>query len=785
MENSNDKTVNIPKILPVLPRNDTIVYPLLILPIAVTESKYIKLIDDVLSSEKMVFIGFTQHQDMENVEDKHISQYGTVANILKMLRFPDGSIRVLVQGLKRGRIKRFRASGKNYSLAEIEIIDEKRTETIKEEAMARNLQEMFKRYIKYSQQLPDEVFSLLKTIEEPWKLADFIASNLNIEIEKRYEILTLIEPMKRMQMIHELLSKEISILEVGEKIKSAVSTEINEDQKKYFLREQLKAIRKELGEDDPKSKDIEELRVKAAEKALSEEAMDVLDAQLERLEMMNPMMPEYNVVRNYVDWILDLPWLNYSQDNMDIKRAARILNEDHYDLEKVKTRILEYLAVKKLKNDSKGPILCFVGPPGVGKTSLGKSIARALGRKFVRISLGGIHDEAEIRGHRRTYVGALPGRIIQELKKSDYSNTVFMLDEIDKVGNDFRGDPSSALLEVLDPEQNDTFTDHYLEIPYDLSKIMFITTANVLYTIPPALRDRMEVIEIPGYTIEDKLHIAVNYLVPRQIIENGLTKGRIKFKNDGLREIIDGYTREAGVRNLERTIGNICRKVAKKIVMNKSSSSYTISKRNVSKYLGKRKFLADRAESKARIGIATGMAWTPMGGEILFVEAIKMPGKGNLILTGQLGDVMKESAKAAMSYIKANFKKFGIDIDIFEKYDIHIHIPEGAIPKDGPSAGITLATAIVSVMSGKEIRHDIAMTGEISLRGKVLPVGGVKEKVIGAKLAGINEILLPKQNRRDLDDIPKNTKKGTKFHFVGTLDNVLDIALIENKRRKK
>lgn len=785
MENSNDKTINIPKILPVLPRNDTIVYPLLILPIAVTESKYIKLIDDVLSSEKMVFIGFTQHQDMENVEDKHISQYGTVANILKMLRFPDGSIRVLVQGLKRGRISRFRASGKNYSLAEIETIDEKRTETIKEEAMARNLQEMFKRYVKYSQQLPDEVFSLLKTIEEPWKLADFIASNLNIEIEKRYEILTLTEPMKRMQMIHELLSKEISILEVGEKIKSAVSTEINEDQKKYFLREQLKAIRKELGEDDPKSKDIEELRVKAAEKVLSEEAIDVLDAQLERLEMMNPMMPEYNVVRNYVDWILDLPWLNYSQDNMDIKRAARILNEDHYDLEKVKTRILEYLAVKKLKNDSKGPILCFVGPPGVGKTSLGKSIARALGRKFVRISLGGIHDEAEIRGHRRTYVGALPGRIIQELKKSDYSNTVFMLDEIDKVGNDFRGDPSSALLEVLDPEQNDTFTDHYLEIPYDLSKIMFITTANVLYTIPPALRDRMEVIEIPGYTIEDKLHIAVNYLVPRQIIENGLTKSRIKFKNDGLREIIDGYTREAGVRNLERTIGNICRKVAKKIVMNRSSSSYTISKRNVSKYLGKRKFLADRAESKARIGIATGMAWTPMGGEILFVEAIKMPGKGNLILTGQLGEVMKESAKAAMSYIKANYKKFGIDIKVFEKYDIHIHIPEGAIPKDGPSAGITLATAIVSVMSGKEIRHDIAMTGEISLRGKVLPVGGVKEKVIGAKLAGINEILLPRQNRRDLDDIPKNTKKGTKFHFVGTLDNVLDIALIENKRRKK
>lgn len=785
MDNNIDKSISIPGILPILPRNDTIVYPLLILPIAVTENKYIKLIDDVLSSEKMVFIGFTDNQDMENIEDKDIYEYGTVANILKMLRFPDGSVRVLVQGLKRARVKRFRASGKNYAMAEIETIDEKRTETIKEEAMARNLQEMFKRYIKYSQQLPDEVFSLLKTIEEPWKLADFIASNLNIEIEKRYEILTLIDPMKRMKMINELLNKEISILEVGEKIKSAVSTEINEDQKKYFLREQLKAIRKELGEDDPKSKDIEELKIRAEKKAMPEDAMEVLASQIERLEMMNPMMPEYNVVRNYVDWILDLPWLNYSEDNMDIRRASRILNEDHYDLEKVKTRILEYLAVKKLKNDSKGPILCFVGPPGVGKTSLGKSIARALGRKFVRISLGGIHDEAEIRGHRRTYVGALPGRIIQELKKSDYSNTVFMLDEIDKVGNDFRGDPSSALLEVLDPEQNDTFNDHYLEIPYDLSKIMFITTANVLYTIPPALRDRMEVIEIPGYTIVDKLHIAKKYLVPRQISENGLKKSRIKFKDDGLKEIIDGYTREAGVRNLERTIGNICRKVAKKIVMKKSSSSYTISQRNVSRYLGKRKFLADKAENKARVGIATGMAWTPMGGVILFVEAIKMPGKGNLILTGQLGDVMKESAKAAMSYIKANYSKFGIDINVFEKYDIHIHIPEGAIPKDGPSAGITLATAIVSVLSGKEIRHDIAMTGEISLRGKVLPIGGVKEKVIGAKLAGINEILLPRQNRRDLDDIPKNTKKGTKFHFVSTLDAVLDIALIEKRRRKK
>ncbi len=785
MENRiNNKIIDIPKMLPVLPRNDTIIYPLLILPIAVIEPQYIKLIDDVLSSDKMVFIGYSYAQDMKTIEDNAIEEFGTVANILKMLRFPDGSVRVLVQGLKRAKIKRMRASSKNYPLAEITTIEEMRQDSIKEEAMSRNLSDMFKKYVKYSQQLPDEVLSLIKTIEEPWKLADFIASNLNIDVEDRYKILTLINPIERMTFISEILNKEISILEVGEKIKSAVSTEINEDQKKYFLREQLKAIRRELGEDDPKSKEIEEIKEKADSKHLSEEASDVLNKQIERLEMMNPMMPEYNVARNYVDWILDLPWNNYSDDKMDIKRAGKILNEDHYDLEKVKTRILEYLAVKKLKNDSKGPILCFVGPPGVGKTSLGKSIARALDRKFVRISLGGIHDEAEIRGHRRTYVGALPGRIIQELKKSDYSNPVFMLDEIDKVGTDFRGDPSSALLEVLDPEQNDTFNDHYLEIPYDLSKIMFITTANVLYTIPPALRDRMEVIELPGYTIEDKMHIGRKYLVPRQIEENGLTKSRIIFKDDGLKEIIDGYTWEAGVRNLERTIGNICRKVAKKIVTQRTASSYTISKRNVSKYLGKRKFFADKAEKKPKIGIATGMAWTPMGGEILFVEAIKMAGKGNLILTGQLGDVMKESAKAALSYIKANYRKFNIDIKCFEKYDIHIHLPEGAIPKDGPSAGITMATAIVSVLSDVPIRHDIAMTGEISLRGKVLPIGGVKEKVIGAKLAGINEIILPKQNKRDLDDIPKTTKKGTKFHFVSTLDAVLDIALKESKRRR-
>ncbi len=570
---------------------------------------------------------------------------------------------------------------------------------------------------------------------------------------------------------------------MGEKIKLKVSSEINDDQKKYFLREQLKAIKKELGEDDPKDKEMQELRERADKKNLPEEAKEILDREIERIDMMNPMMPEYSVSRTYIEWILDLPWNEHTEDNLDINRAEKILNEDHYDLEKVKTRILEYLAVRKLKSDSKGPILCFVGPPGVGKTSLGKSIARALGRNFIRISLGGIRDEAEIRGHRRTYVGALPGRIIQEMKKAKSENPVFMLDEIDKIGMDFRGDPASALLEVLDPEQNDTFADHYLEIPFDLSQVMFITTANVLYSIPTPLLDRMEVIDLPGYTIEEKRFIAKRYLVPRQIEENGLKKTMISFKDDGINEIIDGYTREAGVRNLERTIGNICRKVAKDIVAGKKKK-YSVTHRTVSTFLGKRKFLSDKAEKRAGVGVATGMAWTPMGGVILFVEALLMPGKGNFMLTGQLGDVMKESARAALSYIKSNHKKYGIELGKFEKNDIHIHLPESAIPKDGPSAGITMAIAIVSAFSGKPIRNDIAMTGEISLRGKVLPIGGVKEKVIGAKLAGINEIIMPFENKRDLDDIPPKTKKGMKFHFVKTLDNVLKIALMENGRKK-
>lgn len=783
----NEQQFNLSDTLSVLTKNDVIVYPLLILPVAIMEQNSIKLIDDALAGSKIIFIGFTKNQDLNAVKKENIEPFGVAANIMKMLRFPDGSIRILIQGIKRAKIEEFIESDKPYPVAKVKYIEETETRGLREEALTRNLKESFRQYIKLSQQFPDEIFQILDNIEDGWKLADFVASNLPIDIDLRYEILSTKNAVKRMDRVSEIMQKEISILELGQKIKSKVTNEINEDQKKFFLREQLRAIKKELGEEDPKDKEIKEIKEKSEKKNLPPYAKEVMDREIEKLEMMNPMMPDYNVSRSYIDWILDLPWSFRSTDSLDIKRAEKILNEDHYDLEKVKKRILEYLAVRKLKNDSKGPILCFVGPPGVGKTSLGKSIARALGRSFVRISLGGMHDEAEIRGHRRTYVGALPGRILQEIKKAKTSNPVFMLDEIDKIGSDFRGDPASALLEVLDPQQNDTFQDHYLDIPYDLSQVMFITTANILYTIPPALLDRMEVISLPGYTIDEKMFIAKKYLIPRQIEENGLTIKNIQFSDDGLKELIDGYTREAGVRNLERTVGDVCRKVSRDVAENKKIS-LNVTKQKIASLLGKRKFLSDKAEKKADIGIATGMAWTPNGGEILFVEAIKMPGKGNLILTGQLGDVMKESARAALSYIKANYKKFNINIEDFEKYDLHIHLPEGAIPKDGPSAGITLATAIVSVLSGIPIRNDLSMTGEITLRGKVLPIGGVKEKVIGARIAGIMNIILPEFNARDLDEIPKTTKKGMKFHFVKKFDEVIDIALvrtIKGKERKK
>ncbi|HNS74157.1 MAG TPA: endopeptidase La, partial [bacterium] len=618
----------------------------------------------------------------------------------------------------------------------------------------------------------------------PDKLADLVASNLNLTLEEKQEILEAVDVKKRLKRLTVYVNRELEVLEMGSKIQDKVQTELGKNQREYFLREQLRAIQKELGMGDERSAEIEELREKIAEAQLPEEADKEAMRELDRLSKMQPGAAEYTVARTYLDWMVALPWAKATEDNLDINKAGQVLDEDHYDLIKVKERILEYLAVRKLKADTKGPILCFVGPPGVGKTSLGRSIARAMGRSFIRISLGGVHDEAEIRGHRRTYIGALPGRIIQGIKNAGHNNPIFMLDEVDKIGQDFRGDPSSALLEVLDPEQNFSFTDHYLDVPFDLSRVMFITTANVLDTVPSALRDRLEVLELPGYIEEEKLQIAVTYLVPRQIGENGLRKKDIKFTRPALTRIIRDYTREAGVRNLERKIATVCRKMAKKVAAGEGGP-FTITPETVVELLGPPRFYSEVAERTNEPGVAVGLAWTPTGGDLLFIEATQMSGTKGLMLTGQLGDVMKESAQAGLSWIRAHARELGIEGDFFEKNDLHIHVPAGAIPKDGPSAGVTIATALISLIQKRPVRSDIAMTGEITLRGKVLPVGGIKEKVLAARRAGIRKVILPAKNRDDLEEIPDHAKKEMTFYFVDTVAEVLELALRGGKKRGK
>jgi ATP-dependent Lon protease len=625
---------------------------------------------------------------------------------------------------------------------------------------------------------------MAKTVQEPGTLADMVASTINATPEEKQKVLELIDVKKRLQEVTRLLNHQVEILELGNKIQSQVKGDMDKSQREYYLRQQLKAIKEELGEKDETQVEIEEYRTKIEEKNLPEEAKKEAERELERLSRMHPSSAEYTVASTYLDWITSLPWHSSTEDNLDIKKARKILDEDHFGLEKPKRRIIEFLAVRKLKPESKGPILCFAGPPGTGKTSLGQSIARALGRKFHRISLGGVRDEAEIRGHRRTYVGALPGRIVQGLRRSESNNPIFMLDEIDKVGSDFRGDPSSALLEVLDPEQNFSFTDHYLDVPFDLSKVMFITTANILDTIPPALRDRMEVLMLHGYTLDEKVKIANRYLIPRQREAHGLKAKQIKFTDGAVKQIIAGYTREAGLRNLEREIANVCRGVASKIAEGKTKS-VSIKVEDIHGYLGAIRFTS---ETKARVttpGIATGLAWTPTGGELLFIEATAMKGKKGLTLTGQLGDVMKESATAALSFIRSNSKSLGVDEEFFENHDLHIHVPAGAIPKDGPSAGVTMMTAITSLLMNKTINKDLAMTGEITLRGQVLPVGGIKEKVLAAHRAGIKTIILPDWNRKDLEDIPPKVQKDIRFHFVDKMQDVIKIALNSQKPRAR
>ncbi|MBN2619866.1 endopeptidase La [candidate division WOR-3 bacterium] len=776
-----EQIIDIPNEIGIIPIKGGVVFPEQPVPLIIHTPKLAKLIDEILTTNKLAGALTQRDPSVEEPKPEEVFQVGCIIQINKMLRFPDGTIRLLIKGLSRFKVEHF-IQTEPYLKASIDIVGGEHKKTMALEAMMRNTTTMFQNLISLAPYLPDELGAIILNIDDPGRLADFVASYTNFDYHEKQSLLETIDPKERLARIISLLQKEISILELGAKIRSQVKTELDKGQREFYLREQLKAIQKELGETDDHSREIQELSKKIKDATMPAETEQVALKELDRLSKMPPQAAEYTVARTYLDWLITLPWTRATDDNLDIKRAEKILNEDHYDLDKVKQRILEYLAVKKLKPDSKGTILCFIGPPGVGKTSLGRSIARALGRKFVRISLGGIKDEAEIRGHRRTYVGALPGRIIQSLKMCGTNNPVFMLDEIDKVGADFRGDPSSALLEVLDPEQNNSFSDHYLEVPFDLSNVMFIATGNIVDPIIPALKDRMEIIELPGYILEEKIQIARKYLIPRRISESGLKSKNIQFNKTALLKIIASYTREAGVRNLERAIGTICRKVAKRVAEGKHQTVHLMN-RNVMKYLGPPRAYAEVAARRGEIGVATGLAWTPYGGEILFIESITLPGKKDLILTGRLGDVMKESCQAALSYLKTKMKTWKLPDDILENSDVHIHVPSGAIPKDGPSAGLAIAMSLASLFRSLSIDPTVAFSGEITLTGRVLPVGGIKEKVIAAKRAGIQTILLPQENKHDLNEIPKRVKADLTFIHVKTIDQALKIVF-PNKKKK-
>jgi ATP-dependent Lon protease len=779
------QNVEIPDQLPLLPVRDIVVFPYMVLPLFVGREMSIKAIEAALAGNRMIFLATQKALDVENPTPDDIHTIGTVGIIMRMLKLPDERIKILVQGLSKAKISGYIQTEPYYSVR-IEKINETKaaTSTLESEAVMRTVKEQIERIVSLGKVLIPDVMVVIENLEDPGRLADMIASNLGLKVEVTQSVLEITDPLKRLRQISEILAKEIEVLSMQQKIQAQAKGEMDKTQREYFLREQLKAIQKELGELDERAEEVAEFRKRVKDAKMPEKVLKETEKQLKRLEKMHPDTAESATVRTYLEWMVELPWSKKSKDNLDLRAANKVLNEDHYDLEKVKERILEYLAVRKLKEKMKGPILCFVGPPGVGKTSLGKSIARALGREFVRISLGGVRDEAEIRGHRRTYVGALPGRMIQGMKQAGTSNPVFMLDEIDKVGMDFRGDPSAALLEVLDPEQNNTFTDHYLGVPFDLSEVMFITTANLIDPILPALRDRMEVIEIPGYTEEEKLGIAQRYLIPRQLNEHGITEKHVKIVEAAIRQIIIHYTREAGVRNLEREIANVMRKVAKKVAEGKGLG-FPVNAGNLHKYLGVPKFVPESELEKDEIGVATGLAWTEAGGDVLYIEATVMKGKGALTLTGHLGDVMKESAQAALSYVRSREKTLGINPDMFTKQDLHIHVPAGAIPKDGPSAGITMATAIASAMAQVPTRRDLAMTGEITLRGRVLPIGGLKEKILAAKRARLTCVILPKRNKKDLDEIPKHILKGIQLVFADTMDDVMRVALRRRPPVKK
>ncbi|AMV73866.1 endopeptidase La [Desulfuromonas carbonis] len=773
------KDIQIPDELPLLPVRDVVIFPYMILPLFVGREKSVAAIDAALASDRLIFLATQKDLGEEEPVPESIYTTGTVAMIMRMLKLPDGRLKVLIQGLAKGRIERFNATEPHFTV-QIEQLKETPQDELplEVEALMRTVRDQLGQIVNLGKNVAPEVILVVENIEEPGSLADLVASNIGLKVAEAQELIEILDPVERLLRIKTLLAKELELMTVQNRIQSQAKEEMGKSQREYFLREQLRAIQAELGEADPRAEDVAELRGKLELANLPEETLVEAEKQLRRLETMHPEAAEYSLVRTYLDWLVELPWSHATRDNLDLKKARRVLDEDHYDLEKVKDRILEFLAVRKLKKDLKGPVLCFVGPPGVGKTSLGKSIARALGREFVRISLGGVRDEAEIRGHRRTYVGAMPGRILQGMKQAGTNNPVFMLDELDKIGADFRGDPSAALLELLDPEQNHAFSDHYINLPFDLSRVLFVATANVMDPIPSALKDRLEVIRLAGYTAEEKVFIANRYLVPRQLEANGLKKGAVVFSRNALLRLITGYTAEAGLRNLEREIGSICRKVARRFAEGKKQA-IRVSENTIARFLGQPRYLPEEERSEDEAGLATGLAWTEVGGEILYVEVNTMKGKGTLTLTGHLGEVMKESAQAALSYARTHADELGIDPAVFETRDIHVHVPAGAIPKDGPSAGVTMATALISALSGRRVSKDVAMTGEITLRGKVLPIGGLKEKVLAAAQAHISTVIIPHRNLKDLEEIPRPLRSKLNFVSVRTMDEVLAAALVD------
>lgn len=772
-----NEQLDIPDTLPLLPVRDVVIFPFMIAPLFVGRETSVGAVELALNEDRLIFLAAQKDitEDEPKVEDLY--QFGTVCMVMRMLKLSDGRVKILVQGLSKGKIKSIVKEAPSYIVKIEKVHDPVVKElTLEMEAVMRNVREQMEKLSTLGKTIPTEVTMVIENIQDPGRLADLVAANLPLTVEEGQKILETINPSKRLKLVNDHLTKEIQVSSMQEKIQSQAKEEMDKSQREYFLREQMKAIKGELGDMDESTQEIDELREGIRKAKMAKECEKEANKQLDRFEMMHPDTAEATIIRTYLDWLIELPWSKSTEDTLNIKAAKKILNEDHYALEKVKERILEYLAVRSLKKKLKSPVLCFVGPPGVGKTSLGKSIARAMGRKFIRISLGGMRDEAEIRGHRRTYVGAMPGRIIQGVKQAGSNNPVFMLDEIDKIGADFRGDPASALLEVLDPEQNNSFSDHYLNLPFDLSKFMFITTANLLDPIPSALKDRMEIINLPGYTEEEKFHIAVKYIIPRQLDENGITPDLLKISEKAVKVIISQYTREAGLRNLEREIATVFRKVARKVAEGRKTQTH-ITSRGVHEYLGPPIYLADDEQETDEIGVATGLAWTPVGGETLFVESTVVKGRGNLTLTGHLGNVMKESAQAALTYARSKTDVLGIAENFYEDKDIHIHVPAGAIPKDGPSAGVTMATSLISALMKTPVRKDVAMTGEITLRGRVLPIGGLKEKALAALRSNMSTLIIPENNRKDLEEIPLNVRKKITFYPVKHMDDVLNIAL--------